>query len=364
MLTAIVFILILTTAVLVHELAHYWNAKSVGLPVRAFSVGMGPVIWRRRWRETEWRISLLPIGGYVDIPGMTPKQAEDGTLLHPDEGFATKPLPAKLWVLVGGVIANYLLAILLLATVITFQPDFRTITAGITPELYGAQIAGVVEGSSAETLGLRVGDVITRVNTVEDPDPDTVTQQIRTTEGVLELEVERGPLTLEFETPWPPQVEGERPLLGIQIAPLTAEPLPPVNFLEGLAEATVFSVRIVPEAIRGFVAGFGSVVTGRQTEDVAGPVGIVRAVNEARQVGILPVLALAALINFSLAIFNILPIPGLDGGRMLLASIVALRGKPFRPGQEEFIHFLGIMAVLAFMVLITFNELSGLFFRS
>jgi regulator of sigma E protease len=362
--TAIVFLLILTSAVLVHELAHYWNAKSVGLPVRAFSVGMGPVIWRTMWRGTEWRLSLLPIGGYVDIPGMTPKQAEDGSLQHPDEGFATKPLAAKLWVLVGGVIANYLLAIILLATVITFAPDFRTITAGMTPELYGAQIAGVVEDSSAEALGLQVGDIITRVNTIDNPNPDAVTQQIRITDGILTLEVMRGATPLVFETPWPPQVDGERPLLGIQIAALEAEPLPPVNFFEGLVEATTFSVRIIPEAIRGFVVGFASVVAGQQTEEVAGPVGIVRAVNEARQVGIMPVLALAALINFSLAIFNILPIPGLDGGRMLLASIVALRGKPFRPGQEEFIHFLGIMAVLAFMVLITFNELSGLFFRS
>jgi regulator of sigma E protease len=94
---------------------------------------------------------------------------------------------------------------------------------------------------------------------------------------------------------------------------------------------------------------------------VAGIVGIVGAVNQARQIGIIPVIALAAFINFSLALFNLLPIPGLDGGRILLSSIVALRGKPFRPGQEEFINFLGFMSVLALMLLITFNEVTNLF---
>ena len=136
---------------------------------------------------------------------------------------------------------------------------------------------------------------------------------------------------------------------------------PKINYFTALGESATFSIRIIPEAVQGFVRGIGAVLTGRQSQDVAGPVGIVTAVNQAAQVGIIPVLALAALINISLAIFNLLPIPGLDGGRMLLSTITAIRGKPFKPGQEEFVHFLGIMAVLAFMVLITFSELSGLF---
>jgi len=72
MITLLTFALILTSAVVVHELAHYLNARSVGLEVRAFSVGIGPVLARRRWRGTEWRLSLLPLGGYVELPGMAP----------------------------------------------------------------------------------------------------------------------------------------------------------------------------------------------------------------------------------------------------------------------------------------------------
>lgn len=365
MVTAIVFILILMTAVLVHELAHYWNAKSVGLPVRAFSIGMGPVILRKQWRGTEWRIALLPIGGYVDIPGMAPQQDELGNLRHPEDGFASKGLGAKLWVLVGGVIANYILAILLLATVITADPSYRSLTSNIPTEVSGARIAGLAEGMTAEKLGIKAEDIILSINGISNPDPDQVTKSIQTTKGTLELTLERSGEPLNYTIPWPPAdlAEGERPLLGIQIAPLEVSLPPETNFFAALGEASAFSIRIIPEAIKGFVRGFGAIATGRQSQDVAGPVGIVSAVNQAAKIGLIPVLALAALINISLAIFNLLPIPGLDGGRMLLATITTLRGKPFRPGQEEFIHFLGIMAVLAFMVLVTFNELSGLFFR-
>lgn len=363
MVTTLVFLAILTTAVMVHELAHYLNAKSVGLQVRAFSVGMGPVVWRKVWRGTEWRVSLLPLGGYVDIPGMAPKQDELGNLQHPDEGFATRTLPQKLWVLVGGVLANYLLAIVLLAAVITAQPNYRELTSGLPIQTYGAKIVGVVEGSVAESVGVRAGDIIETINTVQDPTYAKVTEAIRSAEDELALTLLRDGETVTVSTPWPPTDAGEAPLFGIQVGPLEVESLPPVNYIQALGEATSFSLRIVPQSLAGFARGFGAVFTGRPSEDVAGPVKLVGITRDAAQAGFLPVLLLAALINFSLAIFNLLPIPGLDGGRMLLAAIVSLRGRPFKPGQEEFIHFLGFMAILAFIVLITFNEVSGLFTR-
>jgi regulator of sigma E protease len=360
MLTAIIFLLILTTAVVIHELAHYFNAKSVGLPVRSFSVGMGPVLFRKLWRGTEWRISLLPIGGYVDIPGMAPRQDDQGQLQHPTDGFATKTIWQKIWVLLGGVIANFILAVVLLAVVITADPGFRTLTAGIQSD-FGAKIVGVEPGMTAQKLGIQTDDVILKIGAVENPRAQQVTETIRNTTGTLTLLLERGGENVTVSTPWPAAEAGTPPRLGIQVAPLTLETPPRLNFFQAVGEAAVFYVRVVPESLRGFVAGIGDAARGRQSENVAGVVGIVGAVDQARRVGLLPVLALTAFINFSLALFNLLPIPGLDGGRILLASIVALRGKPFKPGQEEFIHFLGFMSVLAIMLLITFNEVTGLF---
>jgi regulator of sigma E protease len=360
-LTAVVFVGILMTAVLVHEFAHYLNARSVGVPVRAFSVGMGPVIWRRQWRGTEWRLSLLPLGGYVDLPGMAAKEDEEGRLRHPDEGMATKTLPQKLWVLVGGVIANYGLGVLLLAWAVTMEPGYRAILGGPEPEVRGAQIMAVTDGSLAEAAGLQAGDVLLRVNSVADPHPGQVIETLAVADGLtLVVRSELGEMR-EIALDWPPAglAAGERPLLGVQLAPLEVD-VEHVGYGTALAESAAFGVRMLPEMVAAFARGFGSAVTGRPNEDVAGPVGMVTMVGQAARIGIAPVILLAALINFSLAVFNLLPIPGLDGGRMLLATVVAIRGRPFRPGQEEAFHFVGIMAVLALIVLITVQELGGL----
>ena len=354
MLTALTFALILTSAVTVHELAHYFNARSVGLTVRAFSVGIGPVLAKRSWKGTEWRLSLLPLGGYVDLPGMAPTVDEDGELQHPDEGMARLPWLQKMWVLIGGVIANYLLGTVLLAAAISMQPAYIGMITGSDPVIEGSVIAAVEPGSRAEQLGLLANDRILLLNGIENPTPEQVIEQVQGASR-LELTVEGGAGRREVATPWPPA--DAEPLLGVALGAV----VPPVGFLEVLPRTAAFGVRIVPDMVAGFVSGIGSAVTGAPNQDVAGPVGMVTMVAQATRIGLAPVLLLAAVINLSLAVFNLLPIPGLDGGRMLLASIVAARGKPFKPGQEEQIHFIGVMLVMALIILITFREVGALF---
>lgn len=362
MTTALIFVAILFSAVMVHEAAHYLNARSVGVPVRAFSVGFGPVLWRRRWRGTEWRLSAIPLGGYVDLPGMAPEPDEDGRLRHPTEGMAAKGLAAKAWVLIGGVLANFALGILLLTAAVLLQPGYRALTAGVAPEVRGTVVAGVADGSLAEDLDLRAGDRLVRVAGAEAPTPDAAVEAIRGADGTLRLTVLRDGATFDVATSWPPVglADGETPILGVQLAPAEVEG---VGAWTAFTESATFAVRAVPEMVVGFVRGFGGVLTGRGSDDVAGPVGMVGLVSDAAQVGLAPVLVLAALINFSLAVFNLLPVPGLDGGRLLLATVVAIRGRPFEPGREEAFHFVGILAVLALIVLITLQELQGVVSR-
>lgn len=363
MITAITMIVILLVSIMIHELAHYLNARSVGVPVRAFSIGFGPVIWRRNWRGTEWRVSLIPLGGYVDLPGMAPRVAEDGSLEHPDEGMAKASLPQKIWVLVGGVVANFLLGVVLITAVISLEPSYR----GLTADLPLVTVVGEVQpGSHAEELGLRAGDQLVAVAGISNPDPQQVVDivsgasgEVAAAGGQLEMTVDRpGSPNLDFSLPWPP-AEGEA-LLGISLGQGALGAVP-IGLPQALAESLRFGVTAVPSMVVGFVRGFGSVLAGRQSEDIAGPVGIVTAVNQATQLGFAHVLFLAAVINLSLAVFNLLPIPGLDGGRILLAVIIAIRGKPFKPGQEETIHFMGMMAVLLLIVLITIGDVGRLF---
>ncbi len=356
MTTAVVMIVILLVSVMIHELAHYVNARSAGIPVRAFSIGFGPVLLRWNWRGTEWRLSLIPLGGYVDLPGMGPKVADDGTLLPADEGFAKATLPQKLWVLSGGVIANFILGVVLVTSVIMLEPAFRAETSGQTFEME-TFIGSVAPGSVAESLGLQAGDVVIRAGGEQAPEADRIPEIVSTYSGELDLVVMRDGSPVELSVDWPPAT-GER-LLGITIGSQAVN-APAVPLGAAFVEALSYSVRAVPMMVSGYIRGFGGVLIGSGSGDIGGPVAIVSAVNQAAQIGLAPVLLLAAIINLSLAVFNLLPIPGLDGGRMLLAIISGIRGRPFRPGQEETIHFFGIMAVLLLIVLVTFSDIGRL----
>ena len=363
MLTAVVFLLILTVSVVIHELAHYFNARSVGVPVRAFSVGMGPVLLRKTWRGTEWRLSLLPIGGYVDLQGLTPEEAEDGTMRYPDTGFMQKNFWQKAWVLVGGVIANFILAVLLLSSVITASPNLP-IRAAVTGETLATRtvFAQIMPDSAAERLGLEPGDEVLRLNGLQNPDQAQVQETIRNA-SKLNLLVKRGAEQVRVSSPWPLGETEGAPQLGVGISTRVVGNLPPVAFGTAVVKTTGFLVRVVPESVGGFVRGFGQTFVGQRSAEVVGPVGMVGMAGQATQGGWLSILTFAGLINFSLAIFNLLPIPGLDGGRILLAAVAAVRGQPFKPGQEEFVNFLGIAILMLFVVLVSFGEVGDLLRR-
>lgn len=356
MTSALTFVAILFSAVMVHELAHYGAARSRGVPVRAFSIGFGPVLARRRWRGTEWRLSALPLGGYVDLPGMAPESSDDGRLVHPNEGVALLSFWGKGWVLIAGVLANFLFGTVLLTVAVQLAPEYRALTTGTPPAVEGTIVAAVSDGSVAAGLGIEPGDAIVRIGATNDPTPGDAVQAIRGTQGTLVVELVRNGRTIEVVTSWPPPSvsPGDVPLLGVQLMPASVES---VSVVTAFLESASFAVRAVPDMVTGFVRGFVAAATGGTNDDVAGPVGMVTMVSQAAQVGIAPVLLLAAIINFSLAVFNLLPIPGLDGGRILMAGIVTLRGRPFEPGQEEKVHFFGIVTVMALIVLITVQEL-------
>ncbi len=358
--TAIVFLLILTIAVIIHELAHFLNAKSVGLPVRAFSLGMGPVLLRKKWRGTEWRLSLLPIGGYVDLPGLAPEADEEGNLHYPEEGFAKKNLGQKIWVLVGGVIANYILAVLLLAFITSFDSNYRTITTGLEPSTSGTVFSEVFEDTQAEKLRIKAGDIVLAINGVENPNTEQVAHQIQNEQG-LDLLLERNGGRVSIITTWPPEGLEGTPRLGVGLRPLHIEPLEDIGYVQALGESIAFTVRVVPETVKSFAKTFVTTFMGQRSEEIAGPVRMVGMVNQATREGLLPVLLMAALINFSLAVFNLLPFPGLDGGRIIFAFIIALRGKPLPPGREEIIHLAGLALLIVFIALITFGEVRDLF---
>ncbi len=347
----LVWLIIINVAVFVHELAHYLAARAQGVNVKAFSIGMGPILWRRDWKNTEWRVSLLPIGGYVDIDGLAPNQYDDqGRPIPPTHGFARLGYWGKFAVLFAGPLSNIILAVLIVGFAFLGQGK----------AILGERIQlGVQPASQAEKTGLRTNDFLLKINGQVVKDTDTVRAHLQTN-GQRIFTIERAGKILEVKFDWTPTVfpEQTRPKFGVSIGrEARYEPMP---IGEAFGQSATTLIGGIPQFIEAIVGGIFRTVTLQRDENLQGPVGAVSATAEVARQGFFPVLFLAGVINLSLGLFNLLPIPGLDGGRILLSSIVALRRKPFAPGQEEKINFAGFIFVMVFILLVTVQDISKL----
>lgn len=358
------WLIIIQSAVIIHELGHYWVARAQGVGVRSYSVGMGPVLWRRTWRGTEWRLSALPIGGYVEIDGMVPDAHEGGALTAPTHGFARLRTLGKVAIMLAGPVMNLLLAALLL----TANYSARGVT-DTYPER--VRISEVQAGSPAQRLGLRAGDVITAIDGQALPEsyevdgrPRPGYQKLKDTlgvDGAHRLTVQRGSTVNTYRFDWTAEVNGARQKLGVAYGPDFR--VRPVGVLGAAGEAGRTIATALPEVLRSFGGLFTRVFSLDLKGDgnVVGPVGTVQVIGQAAKGGVFDLLLVAALINMSLAYFNLLPIPGLDGGRILLSLVQAVRRKPFEPAQEGLVNFAGLAFVMLLMLFVVVGDVVRLF---
>ena len=369
----LIYIAILIVSVVLHEFAHYITARAQGVAVPAFSVGMGPIIARRKWKGTEWRLSLLPIGGYVEIDGMVADALPNGQLERPRHGYSALRTRGKVAILFAGPLSNFLLAVGLLTAVYTTQGVQTVKTFDNRAQIYE------IRGEPAREAGLQTNDVVTRIDGQLLPESETVDDAPRPGYRRVQDALQRGgshvftvqraggqngTQTLELSFSFVP-APGK--LFGISYGPERQESVRRLSGVgEAALEATRFAVTSIPAAVQGFVSAVGRVFIAplRENTGVVGPVTSSNIAGQLAQTsGIWGVLQFALLINLSLAILNLLPIPALDGGRILVALLERLRGKPFLPQQEGFINFLGFAFLMLFMVAVLFRDVIGAFLR-
>lgn len=329
-LTIIATIIIFLLLIFVHEFGHFAVAKACHARVDEFSLGMGPCLWQKQHGETMYSLRLLPIGGYCALGG-----EDEETGLEGD--FVTKPWWQKICILVAGAFMNFVLAILLMSLI-----AFISGTASNT-------LATVTDGSPAQEAGLIAGDRIVAIDGYEISDWSDIivalSENAKADTPVSVTAVRDGNTTEYSIVPYLDE-DTQRYMIGIT---------PDVE------HRPIYSIYIGAKSTRNLakimLTSLGQLFTGRAgADEISGPVGIVQVISQSVSYGIVYVAYVAAIISLNLGIINLLPIPALDGGRVVFVIIRKITGKAITDEMEGKVHFVGMALLLLLLVFVTFND--------
>lgn len=327
--TIIYAILIFCLLIFVHEFGHFIAAKACGVKVNEFAIGMGPAFFKKQKGETQYSLRIFPIGGFCAMEGED-EDSED------ERAFNNKPAWQRACVLVAGPFMNLLTAMLLLVVIATWAGQPTT------------TINKVIDGSPAYEAGLQKGDEILGIDGKKiDEWNDLLTVVGQTKNDTVSFELDRDGKKMTIQSRVEYDEQAQRNKVGVS----------PV-FKHSLAEGTVNGVKNTGKMTVMMYDILKKLVTGEvSVKELSGPVGIVYAVNDSAKAGVIYVIYLSALLSLNLAIMNLLPLPALDGGRLLFLVIRKFTGKRMTDEMEGKVHFVGIMLLLLLMVYVTWNDI-------
>jgi regulator of sigma E protease len=371
--TILIFIIVLSVLIFVHELGHFIAAKRSGVRVYEFAIGFPPTLYKKVVNGTAYLLNALPFGGYVRILGESgegdvPEDKKDDA--KPEENFANKSTLIKTYVLMAGVLMNMILAWLLFSIVLMFGYPMPTaeIRPGDKQFVTGEKIiiTGVADNSPADEVGIVPGDVIVSVTdgarSIEPATAEEFGTFIRASESErVDVTVVRGGEEMGIAvapTLGVGNAEGVR-AIGVSIVDVSVVQYP---VYRAIFEGAVWTVNATVNIVLGISGFFADIFRGEaDLANVAGPVGIAGLVGDAFSIGILYLLAFTAIISINLAIINLLPIPALDGGRILFTWIEALKGSPISTKTQLIANGIGFAFLILLMVAVTINDIRNLF---
>lgn len=356
LLTILVFILILSVLVLIHEAGHYFIAKLVNIKVEEFGFGFPPRVFGKKIGETLYSINALPIGGFVKLYGEDEAGAGRLSIKQTKKFknvsrafFARNPWQRAL-VVVAGVIMNFLLSVVILS--------FLLAVVGIQVPNNRVTVRNVLANSPAQVSGLKSGDVLISINNTKITSTEEVLSQTKKyLDKKIDLKIERNKQEMEiFITPRAKYPKDEGPM-GVVIEQGSEQKK------YSLFQAPIEGTKQALQTSWMIITAFGMVITqlftqGTVPSEVAGPVGIAQLTGQVVQVGPVAVLLLVSALSLNLAILNVLPIPALDGGRLFFILIEAIFRKRVHPKFESYAHAVGMALLLALIALITIHDVA------
>ncbi len=350
MITVLIFIFILSLLIIVHEFGHFICARANGVRVEQFSLGFGPLIFKRKKGDTEYSLNLIPLGGYVKMAGDTQSEYKG----KGDEYFA-KPAGKRFQIIFCGPLLNYFLGFLFFWLILFIGYP------GLT-----AKVGGLVEGYGAQAAGLAVGDNILSVDGKKVLLWEELQQAVRERKnpGSVALQVLRGDKEFSVNVPIKSKVLddqlGEKRALGIiGISPFDEV----IEVRHGFLESAGLGFKKTLELTAMTYTGLWRLVTGKMSmrDSMTGPLGIFFITSQAAKLGLVALLHLVAVLSVSLAIFNLLPLPILDGGHIFLLGLEKLRKKALGVKAEEIINNVGLSLMITLALFVTYNDILRLY---
>ncbi len=347
-----IFIIVLSILVLVHELGHFVMARRAGVWVEEFGFGIPPRLFGKKIGETIYSINLFPFGGFVRLHGENPADKAS----KPKRAFSNLNKRKKTGIIIAGVVMNMLLAVLAFAVFYSFS--------GFPKDFKQVEVVGVAPDSPAMTSGIMEGDIVLTINSQKVQSVnDFITLIDKNLGSVVTIEMrdtssQIKEVTLTPRTD-PPEDQGAvgvviAPKVGIYFPPIWQRPFLGIYF--GLKDSWYWGKTIVT----GIATLFVQLFAGHVPQDISGPVGIYAITVQAASYGILALVNFVGILSLNLAVLNILPLPALDGGRLLFIGIEALTKKKLSPKIEGWVHTVGMAVLLAILLAVTIGDVRKL----
>jgi len=371
--TIVLFLLILGVIVFFHELGHFMMAKLYNVKVEEFALGFPPKIFGIKKGETEYRLNWVPLGGYCKIVG------EDGEEKDNPRSFGSKSIFQRFQIISAGVLMNFFLAFVIFSFIFMIgfpqditgknlsiiKADENSGQASVIIDEENAksvkdvkiQISEIVKDSPADWAEIKIGDTIVqadevKINSIEDLQNYT---QENLGEPIV-LSITRGKESFTKEIIPRENYPENEGALGVSLAQTAVVSY---SFLEAIKQGFEYTVHLTIFIIMAFASIiWGLITTGKTVAEVSGPVGIAVMTQQAAAMGFLTVLNFTALISVNLAIINALPLPALDGGRMVFLIVEKIKGSPLNQQWEAKANNFGFMLLMALMVVVTFKDVA------